>query len=242
MVYARMEAALTYARANDINRITVSTTRDRLGIVSSGKTYLELRQALRDLGIDDDELRRLGVRLLQLRMPYPVDGQVVRQFASGLEEILVLEDKRPFVELFVKDELYGLSDRPIVLGKLDERGVSLVPLHDELDTKSIATLVAARLERIEELPAVRERLASMNQRRALEPLTLARSPYVCSGCPHNSSAAAVPDGAIVGGGTGCHVLAVFMRPEDVGNIIGITAMGQEGAQWVGAAPFTGLPT
>jgi indolepyruvate ferredoxin oxidoreductase len=241
MVYARMEAALTYARANDINRITVSTTRDRLGIVSSGKTYLELRQALRDLGIDDDELRRLGVRLLQLRMPYPVDGQVVRQFASGLEEILVLEDKRPFVELFVKDELYGLSDRPMVLGKLDERGVSLVPLHDELDTKSIATLVAARLERIEELPAVRERLASMNQRRALEPLTLARSPYFCSGCPHNSSAAAVPDGAIVGGGTGCHVLAVFMRPEDVGNIIGITAMGQEGAQWVGAAPFTGLP-
>ncbi|RFU21968.1 indolepyruvate ferredoxin oxidoreductase family protein [Geodermatophilus marinus] len=241
MVYARIEAALAYARANDINRITVRTPGDRLGLVASGKTYFELRQALRELGLDDGELRRLGVRLLQLRMPYPLDGRVVREFASGLEEVLVLEDKRPFVELFLKDELYGLTDRPQVFGKLDERGAHLVPIHAELDTRSIARLVAGRLRRFAEVPAVEERLERLAGGPQLAPLALSRSPYFCSGCPHNSSAAAVPEGAVVGGGTGCHVLAVFMRPEDVGSIIGITAMGNEGAQWIGAAPFTGLP-
>jgi indolepyruvate ferredoxin oxidoreductase len=241
MVYARMEAALAYARANDINRVTLRTPEDRLGIVSSGKTYFELRQALRELGLDDDELQRLGVRLLQLRMPYPLEGRIVREFASGLAEILVLEDKRPFVELFVKDELYGMTDRPLVLGKLDEEGVPLVPVHHELDTESIARLVASRLRRLEDLPGVEERLKQMAGMEPLEPLSLSRSPYFCSGCPHNSSAAVVPEGAVIGAGTGCHVLAVFMGPEKVGDIIGITAMGNEGAQWIGASPFSGLP-
>ena len=237
MVYARIEAALAYARANDINWITLRTPEDRLGIVASGKTYFDLRQALRELGLKDSDLQRLGVRLLHMRMPYPLDGQIVREFASGLRQILVLEDKRPFLELFFKDELYGMSDRPLVLGKLDEAGAPLVPIHHELDTHSIARLVADRLG---PLPGLEERLKRMSRPR-LEPLPLSRSPYFCSGCPHSSSAAAVPAGAVVGGGTGCHVLAVFMRPEDVGNIIGITAMGNEGAQWIGASPFSGLP-
>ena len=99
MLYARIEAALAYARANDLNRITLRGPHDRLGVIASGKTYYDLRQACRDLGLDDDALRELGVRLLQLRMPYPLEGQIVRQFAAGLEEILVIEDKRPFVEL-----------------------------------------------------------------------------------------------------------------------------------------------
>ena len=241
MVYARMEAALAYARANDINRITVRGTQDRLGIIAPGKVYFDLRQVLRDLGIDDEELRRLGVRLLQVRMPYPLDGQIVREFADGLEEILVLEDKRPFVELFVKDELYGLANRPRILGKLDEHGVHLVPIHDELDTHSIARLVVARLERIAPGPELRDRVDRMTRPKDLLPLAASRSPWFCSGCPHNSSVAQVPDNAIIAGGTGCHVLAVFMPSKDVGNIIGITAMGNEGAQWVGASPFTGLP-
>ncbi len=244
MVYARMPAALDYARANDINRITVRGERDRLGIIASGKTYFELRQTLRELGLSDDDLHRLGVRLLQLRMPYPLDGTIVREFARGLAEILVLEDKRPFVELFVKDELYGLADRPLVLGKLDEHGRALVPIHAELDTSSVATLVTSRISKfaeVDELTEVAARLERMTRPRGLAPLPLARSPYFCSGCPHNTSVAGVPAGTVVGGGTGCHVLAVFMRPENVGDILGITAMGNEGAQWIGASPFSGMP-
>ncbi|MCH8627922.1 indolepyruvate ferredoxin oxidoreductase family protein [Arsenicicoccus piscis] len=239
-IYGRIEAALAYARANDLNRVTVSTERDRIGIISSGKTYYELRQTLRELGIDDDELRRLGVRLLQLRMPYPLDGTVVRSFARGLSEILVLEDKRPFIELFVKDELYALADRPLVLGKLDEQGRPLVPLHAELDTASIARLVAERLGRLDDLPDMQRRLERVTRPTTRPALPLARSPYFCSGCPHNTSVAAVEPGTVVGAGTGCHVLAVFMRPDDVGDILGLTAMGNEGAQWIGASPFCDL--
>jgi indolepyruvate ferredoxin oxidoreductase len=244
MVYGRMEAALAYARANDINRITVRGERDRLGIIASGKTYFELRQTLRELGLDDDSLHRLGVRLLQLRMPYPLDGGIVREFAGGLAEILVLEDKRPFVELFVKDELYGLTERPRVLGKLDADGRPLVPIHAELDTSSVATLVVSRLSALVEpelLVDVAARLDRMTRPRGLTPLPLARSPYFCSGCPHNTSVASVPAGTVVGAGTGCHVLAVFMSPDEVGDILGITAMGNEGAQWIGASPFSGMP-
>ena len=241
LVYARMPAALAYARENDINRITLRGPDDRLGVIASGKTYFDLRQACRDLGLDDDELHRLGVRLLQLRMPYPLEGHIVREFADGLAEILVLEDKRPFVELYVKDELYGMPLRPLVLGKLDHEGRPLVPIHAELDTAGIARLLVERLRRFELVPEVERHLERMTRPTALEPLTVTRSPYFCSGCPHSSSAAKVPEGAVVGAGTGCHVLAVFMRPEEVGTILGITAMGNEGAQWVGASPFVGLP-
>ena len=244
MVYGRMRAALAYARANDVNRITLRTDADRVGIISSGKTYFEMRQTLRELGLDDRELQRLGVRLLQLRMPYPLEGGIIREFAAGLEEILVLEDKRPFVELFVKDELYGLADRPLVLGKLDEDSKWLVPIHAELDTVSIARLVAERLLKRAapgELAVLEERLERITRPRSLAPLAMSRTPYFCSGCPHNSSVAGVPAGTTVGAGTGCHVLAVFMRPDEVGDILGITAMGNEGAQWIGASPFCSLP-
>ncbi len=241
LVYARMPAAIEYARANDVNRITLRGPQDRLGIIASGKTYFDLRQACRDLGLDDAALEHLGVRLLQLRMPYPLEGHIVREFASGLQEILVLEDKRPFIELLVKDELYGLSERPAVLGKLDEEGRPLVPIHAELDTAGIARLLAARLRRFASVPEVERHLERMTTRPALEQLAVSRSPYFCSGCPHSSSAANVPEGAIVGAGTGCHVLAVFMPTEEVGSIFGITAMGNEGAQWVGASPFVEHP-
>jgi indolepyruvate ferredoxin oxidoreductase len=241
LLYARIEAALAYARANDVNRITLRGDHDRLGVIASGKTYFDLRQACRDLGLDDARLQQIGVRLLQLRMPYPLEGRIVREFASGLQEILVLEDKRPFVELYVKDELYGLAERPSVVGKLDDEGRHLVPINAELDTPAIARLLLARLRRFEPLPELESRFDGMVKQTVLEPLTLARSPYFCSGCPHSSSAAKVPTGAVVGAGTGCHVLAVFMRPHEVGNILGITAMGNEGAQWVGASPFVGLP-
>jgi len=243
LVYGRMRAALAYARANDVNRITLRGDNDRIGIVSTGKTYFEMRQTLRELGLDDRELQRLGVRLLQVRMPYPLEGRIVREFAEGLSEILVLEDKRPFVELFVKDELYGLPDRPLVLGKLDENGTWLVPIHAELDTVSIAKLVADRLLKRAapgELPALQERLERITRPRSLAPLAMSRTPYFCSGCPHNSSVAGVPTGTVVGAGTGCHVLAVFMRPDEVGDILGITAMGNEGAQWIGASPFSSM--
>jgi indolepyruvate ferredoxin oxidoreductase len=233
----RLPAARAFAAANGINRIAVAAPDAWLGIVAAGKTYLDLRQALADLGLAEADLRDSGVRLLKLGMLFPVDPGIVREFARGLEEVLVLEEKRAFVELFVRDALYGSAERPRVVGKRDEADRPLVPAHGELDAARIARLVAARLARRVDRPSVRARVAALEavaERPA--PAAVARTAYFCSGCPHNRSTV-LPAGSFASAGIGCHGLAMFMdRP-----VVGITQMGGEGAQWVGLAPFTETP-
>ncbi|MCW3063396.1 MAG: indolepyruvate ferredoxin oxidoreductase family protein [Solirubrobacterales bacterium] len=239
LVHARLNAALAYARANELNRVVHRTDHDVLGIVAVGKTYYDLRQALSDMGVDDDDLGRLGVRLLHIRMPYPLDGELLRDFAGGLDKLLVLEDKQPFVERFVKEELYNLARRPTVIGKQDEQGRPLARLDYELDPDAIAEIVGPRLVAGRPVPSVEARLRSLRSRPAIGPLPVARSAYFCSGCPHNSSLKA-PEGSLVAAGIGCHGMVQLMRGEEdgVGNVIGMTQMGGEGAQWIGQAPFT----
>jgi indolepyruvate ferredoxin oxidoreductase len=239
---ARLELARRYARENGLNRIVAPARDAWLGIVAAGKTYQDLRQALGELGLDDDALARHGVRLLKLGMLFPIEPGVVREFARGLTEILVVEEKRPFLEAAVRDVLYHAPDRPVVVGKTDEAGQPLLPAHGELDADLIARTVAARLGRRLRIPSVAARIAYLEGRRraAPAPLPLSRQPYYCSGCPHNRSAA-TPAGSIVGAGIGCHSMALWMDPSITGEIIGITQMGGEGAQWVGIAPFTATP-
>jgi indolepyruvate ferredoxin oxidoreductase len=235
--YGRLEAAKAFAAANGLNRITVPTPGAWLGIVAAGKTYYDLRQALRDLGLDDDALRRYGIRLLKIGMLFPMEPGVIREFARGLEELFVVEEKRGLMELFIRDILYNQAERPRVVGKRDAEGRVLVPVDGELDADRVAQIVAARLEPRLGLDSLRTRLAlyqALSERPA--PLTLARQPYFCSGCPHNRSTV-VPEGSIAGAGIGCHGMVLAMGRDTVG----ITHMGGEGAQWVGMAPFTETP-
>ena len=233
----RTEAALAYARENGVNRL--EGPRDAwLGIVTAGKAYHDVRQALRDLGLDDRALERTGVRVLKLGMISPLEPTVVRELARGLDEILVIEEKGPFLESMVKETLYGTPDAPRVVGKRDERGEGLLPVELDLDADLVARAVARRLRGRVELASVDARLRKLD---AIEsrpaPLPMAqRSPFFCSGCPHNSSVKA-PEGTLVGGGIGCHTM-VLLNPEGKGEITGITQMGGEGAQWIGMAPFT----
>jgi indolepyruvate ferredoxin oxidoreductase len=237
MHYGRLEAARAFAAANGLNRITVPTPDAWLGIAAPGKTYYDLREALRDLGLDDAALRRYGIRLLKLGMLFPAEPTIIREFARGLEELLVVEEKRAFVELFFRDVLYNQSERPRMVGKLDELGRPLVPINGELDADRIAQLVAARLERRVPSEAITARVAVLEAlRERAQPITLARQPYFCSGCPHNRSTH-VPEGSIAGGGIGCHSMALFMDR----STWGLTHMGGEGAQWIGMAPFTETP-
>ncbi|HEY6854215.1 MAG TPA: indolepyruvate ferredoxin oxidoreductase family protein, partial [Gemmatimonadales bacterium] len=231
---SRLEAARAYAAANGLNRIVERGDGDRIGIVASGKTWFDLRQALRDLGLTGEALRRAGVRLLKLGMLYPVETGIVREFANGLEEIFVVEEKRPFLEMLLRDALYGAPHAPRIVGKRDEAGNALVPAYGELDADSIAPLVGRRL--IGPLPeSVRERIALLDvARQRPAPLSVARSAFFCSGCPHNTSTV-VPTGSIAGGGIGCHTMAIRMDR----SVVGLTQMGGEGVQWVGAAPFSG---
>ena len=237
IVYGRLEAARAFAGANGLNRITVPTPEAWLGVVAAGKAYYDLRQGLADLGLDDGALRRHGIRLLKLGMLFPLERGIVREFAQGLEELLVVEEKRGFIELLLREALYELADRPRIVGKRDEAGQILVPADGELDADTVARVVARRLDRRVRLDSVRARVATIEaaHERPIT-LTLARPPYFCSGCPHNRSTV-VPEGSMAAAGIGCHGLAMNMGR----NVIGITQMGGEGAQWVGLAPFVDVP-
>ncbi|MFF2962542.1 indolepyruvate ferredoxin oxidoreductase family protein [Streptomyces sp. NPDC057963] len=237
---ARLEIARRYAAANGLNRITGSGPDDRIGIVAAGKTFLDVRQALRILGLDDAELERRGVRLLHLGMIHPLEPAVVERFASGLHHIVVVEEKRPLIETALKDLLYGSGDRPSVSGKRAPDGSALFPLDGELDPDTVAARLAPRLNELAEFPTVQSWLdatRATTRRKALPLLpVLTRTPYFCSGCPHNLSTKA-PEGAAVGAGIGCHAMVTLMDPAQAGDVIGMTQMGGEGAQWIGMQPF-----
>ncbi len=238
MLGVRTDLALAYARENGVNRI--EGARDAwLGIVAGGKPYFDLLHALRNLGLGESELDRAGIRILKLGMVWPLEREIAREFARGLDEVLVVEEKGPFVETALKEALYGGPHTPRVVGKSDERGERLLPVELDLDADVIARAVAARLGARVQLDSVEahiRRLDAIAGRRAELPMAL-RSPFFCSGCPHNSSLPA-PEGTLVGGGIGCHTM-VLLSPEGKGELTGITQMGGEGAQWIGQAPFTG---
>src|SRR3989441_2691074 len=235
--YGRLEAAKAFARVNRLNRVTLDTPNAWLGIAAPGKTYYDLREALAELGLDDTTLRHYGIRLLKIGMLFPMEATTIRDFARGLRELLVIEEKRAFCELFIRDILYNEAERPRILGKSDLEGRPLVPADAELDADRIAQIVATRLERRiprESITARVALLAALRERPA--PLTLARQPYFCSGCPHNR-ATVLPEGSIASAGIGCHGMALLMDRRTMG----LTHMGGEGVQWVGMAPFTETP-
>ena len=234
----RLEAAKHFSEANQLNRIVVNPNQARLGIVAAGKTYFDLRQALYSLGLDDSELERLGIRILKVNMPFPLAEGVIQEFAQGLEEILVIEEKRAFIELLIRDCLYNNVIHPKVMGKKDEQGNFLVKADGELDADIILKILHKRLKGI-----IPDSQIEQSQRKfevntggpiLLNMAESARTPYFCSGCPHNRSTT-VPEGAVVGGGIGCHSMTLFMDR----NVTGLTQMGGEGAQWAGASYFSG---
>src|SRR5262245_29370922 len=204
MHFERLELARRYAWENKLDRITVPTPGAWLGILTSGKTYYDVRQALAELGLDDDGLRRFGIRILKMAMLSPMEPRIVREFARGLEEILVVEEKRSFLEMFAKDVLYGAPDRPRVVGKLDEEDRVLLSPVGELDADAIARAVARRLGRKLRIESVEARIEHLDElKRRPKPITLARTAFFCSGCPHNRSTV-VPEGAVAAAGIGCH--------------------------------------
>ena len=239
----RIPRALEYARRNRINRIVVSSPDDRIGIVAAGKTYLDVRNALRLFKIDDDDLHRLGIRILKLGMVYPLDPEIVHTFIGdtatgrGLREVIVVEEKRDFVETMLRDILFRHPGAPAIVGKVNENGSTLFSRFGELDVDAVTRGLAGRLADHHHVPAARDWLSNAARTRTRIELPLAvRTPYFCSGCPHNSSTR-VADGTLVGAGIGCHAMVLLMDPRQVGDVVGTTQMGGEGAQWIGMAPF-----
>jgi indolepyruvate ferredoxin oxidoreductase len=229
----RLPLALEYARRSGVNKITSPTTA-RIGIVSAGASYLALRQALTSVGLGQDRLEGAGIRLLKLGLVFPLEPSVVQEFARGLDQIIVVEEKRAFLEDAVKSVLYGMAGAPAVHGKRGPDGRPLLPPFGELDSGTIAD----GLSRCLASAGVPDLAVSAPPRQRTSLPLAARTPYFCSGCPHNSSTEVAP-GTLVGGGIGCHAMVLLMPGEKRGQVTGLTQMGGEGAHWIGMAPFVG---
>ncbi len=238
----KLPAARAFARANGLDRVAMDGPTRRIGIVAAGKTFLDVLQALDDLGVDHALAASIGLCVYKVGMVWPLDTESAHGFAAGLDEILVIEEKRPVLEPQFKDMLYHrpANRRPRVVGKTDETGAPLVPPAGELTPAIIARAIARRLDRFDRSGRVGERLALLGliESAAREGGAGAakRLPYFCSGCPHNTSTL-VPDGSLTAAGIGCHFMVTWMdRKSDT-----FTQMGGEGANWNGMAPFTDIP-
>lgn len=231
-------AALAFAKANKIDKVVWDSPKPRFGIISTGKSYADVLQALAELGIDEKVAADIGLRLYKVGMPWPLEPDGVRQFCEGLEEVLIVEEKREFIEHQVKWQLYNWDEkvRPRVVGKQDEAEKWLLHPDNELTPGEIAHVIASRLSRIHSTDHIRERLtffAAREEAKKTYSAPVQRKPYFCSGCPHNTSTK-VPEGSRALAGIGCHIMALWMdRKTET-----FTQMGGEGVTWVGEAPFT----
>ncbi|MCK8785640.1 indolepyruvate ferredoxin oxidoreductase family protein [Roseomonas sp. NAR14] len=233
----RLPAAIAFARANGIDRLVIDSPQARYGIAARGKAYATLRQAMLDLGITDDLARMMGLRLWKVGLAWPLDAEAARDFAAGLEEVLVVEDRRPLLEPQLRDALYHLPSRPRLVGKTDEAGAPLLSDLTELDAGQIARALAARLPEGFRTERMAARLAELDalEAGAREPAH-SRDPFFCPGCPHNTSTR-VPEGSHALAGIGCHYLATRMdRDTEL-----FTQMGGEGLPWIGQSPFVETP-
>ncbi|HHW65820.1 MAG TPA: indolepyruvate ferredoxin oxidoreductase family protein, partial [Rhodocyclaceae bacterium] len=254
LLHYKLYAALAYARANHLNRVIIDSPAARLGIITSGKSYLDVRQAFDDLGIDEALAAEIGIRLYKVGMVWPLEADGVRHFAEGLDEILVVEEKRQLLEYQLKEELYNWREdvRPRVIGKFDEKGEWarigradgtvdhgdwLLPAAGELTPAMIARVIAARVDRFFTSERIRARLAFLEAKEAAlahRSFTADRVPTFCSGCPHNTSTH-VPEGSRAVAGIGCHYMVTWMPERRTATF---SHMGGEGVAWVGQAPFT----
>jgi indolepyruvate ferredoxin oxidoreductase len=237
----KMAAVAAFARANAFDRIVLDGKPARLGIIATGKAYLDLRQAMADLGISDRDAEILGLRLYKVALTWPLEERGARRFAEGLQDVLVVEEKRGFIEDQIKRILYNVEawHRPSVVGKQDESGAPLLPSEGELNPTLVASALVARLRRLgHHSPVLEQRLARLESFElpvnAQAPIALQRTPYFCSGCPHNSSTK-VPDGSRAMAGIGCHGMALYVPARRTATI---SHMGAEGVSWIGQAPFT----
>ena len=233
----KRDAMLAFVRANKLNRVITSGGRSpKIGVITVGKSYLDVRQALDELGLDEVKCNDYGLRVHKIACPWPISRRELQEFAHGLDLIIVVEEKRSLIEVQVREELYGTANQPTCIGKKDEQGNWLFPVKAALDPNDVAICIGERLlkyVRNDDLAGRVARLKDAQLALAQAQDVAVRQPYFCSGCPHNTSTV-VPEGMRAYAGIGCHFMAQWMDR----NTLGFTQMGGEGANWIGEAPFS----
>ena len=242
----KIYAAMAYARLNKLNHTTIDSPNAKLGIIASGKSYMDVLEALDELGINEQNAAQIGIRVFKVSMPWPLEPDGVREFSKGLDEILVVEEKRQMVEYQLKEQLYNWHPdvRPRVVGKFDDqgewvhpRGEWLLPAKADFSIAQIARVIAGRIARFHQSDAIKARLMFLEAKEAVLKKAIDTPPrpaWYCSGCPHNRSTK-VPEGSLALAGIGCHVMATAIYPDQNKTT---THMGGEGAPWIGQAPFS----
>ncbi len=233
----KRDAMLAFVRANGLNRQILSGGRNpKVGVITVGKSYLDVRQAMDELGLDEVKANDMGLRLYKIACPWPISRSELVEFASGLDLVIVVEEKRSLIEVQVREELYGSANQPVCVGKKDEEGNWLFPVKGALDSNDIAIAIGERLLRYHDNDDLRGRLERIKQAQDVLKKTddvSNRTPHFCAGCPHNTSTK-VPEGMRAYAGIGCHYMSQWMdRSTD-----GFTQMGGEGANWVGESNFS----
>ncbi len=234
--YRRLDAARAFCRMNGLNRITGAQKPAWLGVATAGKSYYDMVQAFTDMGLRSEDLASLGIRIAHFGMTFPLEPQFVSDFARDVETILVIEEKRCFLELQLREALYHSAARPRILGKTGLDGAPLFPSTFELDPERIAKAIGPMILARTPVESVKSRLGLIDEIAARERHAItARTPTFCPGCPHNRSTMLL-EGQVAGGGIGCHGMAAqFSRYSD--SYAFLTHMGGEGAPWIGMAPF-----
>ncbi|MFC5085804.1 indolepyruvate ferredoxin oxidoreductase family protein [Microvirga arabica] len=233
----KRDAMLAFVRANNLNRIVLSGGRNpKIGIITVGKSYLDVRQALDELGLDEVKANDMGLRLYKVACPWPLSQAELVDFARGLDKVIVVEEKRSLIEVQLREELYGTANQPVCIGKKDEEGRWLFPVKGALDPNDIAIAIGERLLAYHNNDDLRGRVARLRHAQDVLATTgdvANRVPHFCAGCPHNSSTK-VPEGMRAYAGIGCHYMVQWMDRSTEG----FTQMGGEGANWIGEAPFS----
>jgi indolepyruvate ferredoxin oxidoreductase len=236
----KRDAMLAFVRANDLNRMILSGGRTpKIGVITVGKSYLDVRQALDELGLDEVKANDMGLRLYKVACPWPLSQRELLEFARDLDLIMVVEEKRSLIEVQVREELYGTANQPVCIGKKDEEGRWLFPVKGALDPNDIAIALGERLLRHHRNDDLAGRVARLKEAQRVLAATgdvATRIPYFCPGCPHNTSTR-VPEGTRAYAGIGCHYMAQWMDRATEG----FTQMGGEGANWVGECAFSTRP-
>ena len=232
----KLPAVQAFVRTNKIDRVVMGGADAHTGVVTTGKSYLDVRRALLDLGIDERKARQLGLRVYKVGMSWPLEPQGAIEFAKGLEQIIVIEEKRGLVEDQLKSVLYGRSSMPSIVGKADEHGSTLFDVAGRLEASEIALQLSRRLREADfdsELRNRIERIRKIVEKEDQFSPAMIRTAYFCAGCPHNSSTT-VPEGSRALAGIGCHFMAQWMDRSTAG----FTQMGGEGAGWIGESAFS----
>ena len=230
----KIDAVKAFVRANQLDKIVVDAPAARLGIMTCGKSYMDVRQSLQYLGIDEAEAQRLGLRIYKVAMTWPLEPEGALRFARGLQKVIVVEEKRALIETQLKEICYGQAGMPQIIGKRDEQGRQLFQSNAALDPNHIAVAIGRRILEYTQDAQLTARVAEQNhlETRVPDKPAMDRTPYFCSGCPHNTGTL-LPEGSRALSGIGCHFMAQWMDR----NTAGYTQMGGEGASWIGEAPF-----